>query len=261
MKKEKTAKKNKKIKIILVVFLSICLICAISYLVIYFYNSNKNKGLYDDLQQDITEDKTTDEISQVSNGFVDKVKELHQENADVKGWVRIEDTNINYPLLQTDNNDYYLTHNYKKEYSSYGSIFINSKCDIKNQNSNVLIYGHDMKDNQMFKDLLKYQDKNFYEQHPIIKIATEENEADYEIIYAFKSRVFYQDEKNVFRYYQYYNFDDENKYNEYINNCKKIQLYDTGKIATYGEQLITLITCEYSQENGRMVVVAKKVIN
>ena len=259
MKKEKSAKKNKKIKIILVIFLSICLICAISYLVIYFYNSNKNKGLYNDLQKDIIEDKTTEEISQVNNGFVDKVKELQQENADVKGWVRIENTNINYPILQTDNNDYYLTHNYKKEYSSYGSIFINSNCDIKNQNSNVIIYGHDMKDNQMFKDLLKYQDKTFYEQHPIVKIATEETETDYEIIYVFKSRVFYQDEKNVFRFYQYYNLENESKYNEYINNCKKIQLYDTGKTATYGEQLITLITCEYSQENGRMVVVAKKI--
>lgn len=140
MRKEKTSKKNKKVRIILVIFLSICLICSISYLIIYFINSNKNKDLYDGLQQDITEDKTTDEISQVNNEFVDKVKELQQENAEVKGWVRIEGTNINYPLLQTDNNDYYLTHNYKKEYSSYGSIFINSNCDIKNQNSNVIIY-------------------------------------------------------------------------------------------------------------------------
>lgn len=258
MKKEKSSNKNKKIKIILVVFLSIFLISAISYLVYNFINSNKNKGLYNDLQQDIIPDPTTDELAQVNNEFIEKVKELQQENADVKGWVRIDDTNINYPLLQTDNNDYYLTHNYKKEKSSYGSIFINSNCDIKNNNANVIIYGHDMKDNQMFKDLLKYQDKEFYEQHPIIKIATEESENDYEIIFAFKSRVFYQDEKNVFRFYRYYDFENESQYNEYINNCKKIQLYDTEKTATYGEQLITLITCEYSQQNGRMVVVAKK---
>ena len=71
--------------------------------------------------------------------------------------------------------------------------------------------------------------------------------------------MFYQDEKNVFRFYRYYDFENENKYNEYISNCKKIQLYDIGKTANYGEQLITLVTCEYSQENGRMVVVAKKV--
>lgn len=116
-----------------------------------------------------------------------------------------------------------------------------------------------MKNGQMFADLWKYKDKNFYDSNSIIKIATEEGENDYEIIFAFKSRVFYQDEKNVFRFYNYYNFENENQYNEYINNCRKIQLYDTGKNATYGEQLITLITCEYSQENGRFVVVAKKI--
>ncbi len=260
MRKEKTtSKKNKKIKIILVILLSICFICAISYLVIYFINSNKNKSLYDDLQQDIITDETTNELAQVNNQFVDKVKELQQENTDIKGWVRIDDTKINYPLLQTTNNDYYLTHNYKKEKSSYGSIFINSNCDIKNENANVIIYGHDMQDGQMFKDLLKYKDKKFYEQHPIIRIATEEIEQEYEIIVAFKSKIFYQDEKNVFRFYSYFDFKNEKQYNEYINNCKKIQLYDTGKTANYGEQLITLVTCEYSQENGRMVVVAKKV--
>lgn len=231
------------------------LICAICYIIYNYINANKNKSLYND----IIPDKTTDDLSKVTSEFTEKVKELQKENTDIKGWIRIEDTNINYPLLQTENNNYYLTHNYKKEKSSYGSIFINSNCNIKDDKANVIIYGHDMKDNQMFKDLIKYQDKEFYEQHPIIKIATEEGENDYEIISAFKSRVFYQDETNVFRFYQYYNFDNENKYNEYISNCKKIQLYDTGKTATYGEQLITLITCEYSQENGRMVVVAKKV--
>lgn len=248
-------KKNNKYKKILLVILFILLICAICYIIYNYINANKNKSLYND----IIPDKTTDDLSKVTSEFTEKVKELQKENTDIKGWIRIEDTNINYPLLQTENNNYYLTHNYKKEKSSYGSIFINSNCNIKDDKANVIIYGHDMKDNQMFKDLIKYQDKEFYEQHPIIKIATEEGENDYEIISAFKSRVFYQDETNVFRFYQYYNFDNENKYNEYISNCKKIQLYDTGKTATYGEQLITLITCEYSQENGRMVVVAKKV--
>ncbi len=258
MKKEKKSKSKHKVKIILVIIFSICFILAISYLVYNSYNSNKNKDLYGDLQQNIILDETTNELAYVKSEFIEKVKELQKENTDIKGWIRIEDTNINYPILQTDNNDYYLTHNYKKEKSSYGSIFINSNCDIKNNNANVIIYGHDMKDNQMFKDLIKYQNKEFYEQHPIIKIATEEGENDYEIIFAFKSRVFYQNEKNVFRYYQYFDFENESKYNEYINNCKKIQLYDTGKTANYGEQLITLITCEYSQENGRMIIVAKK---
>lgn len=257
--KHKKETKHKKLKTFFIILLVIVFIICISYIVFHFYNKQKNKNLYNELYEGIKQDQTTEELKQVNNEFIEKVKELQQENEDVKGWIRIADTNINYPLLQTTNNDYYLTHNYKKEYSSYGSIFINSNSNIKNNNSNVIIYGHDMKDGQMFKDLLQYEDKEFYEQYPIIKITTEETEKEYQIIVVFKSRVFYQDEKNVFRFYQYYNFENENKYNEYINNCKKLQLYDTEKTANYGEQLITLITCEYSQENGRMVIVAKEI--
>ena len=133
-----------------------------------------------------------------------------------------------------------------------------NECNILNNNSNLIVYGHNMKDNQMFNSLLKYEDKNFYDNHKTIKISTNNEENEYSIVSVFKSRIFYQDETNVFRYYNYINFDNEQTYNEYIENCKKIQLYDTGISANYGEQLITLITCEYSQENGRMVLVAKK---
>lgn len=113
----------------------------------------------------------------------------------------------------------------------------------------------------MFNSLLKYQQKEFYDEHPIIKITTDEIESEYQIISVFRSSVFYNDQKNVFRYYYYYNFENEYKYNEYINNCKRIELYDTNQTASYGEQLITLITCEYYEENARMVVVAKKISN
>lgn len=140
MKKEKATNKSKKVKIILAIISIICLICAISYLVIHFINANKNKSLYDDLQENIIADETTEELSQVKSEFAEKVKELQKENADVKGWIQIADTNINYPLLQTTDNDYYLTHNYKKEKSSYGSIFIKNNCDIKNENGNIIIY-------------------------------------------------------------------------------------------------------------------------
>lgn len=252
------SQKNKIIKILTIIFL-ICLISAIGYIVYEKHKSSENKKMYNELQENAILDQTTEDLAEVKEEFVEKVRELQEENPDVKGWIRIEGTSINYPLLQTDNNDYYLTHNYKKEKSSYGSIFINKKSNIKDNNSNVIIYGHNMKNSQMFNELLNYQSKDFYTEHPIIQVATEEGEYNYEIICAFKSRIFYKNEKNVFRYYQYYNFETESKFNEYIKNCKSIQLYDIGKTAKYGEQLITLITCEYSRENGRMVVVARKM--
>lgn len=110
-----------------------------------------------------------------------------------------------------------------------------------------------------FGQLLDYKDKAFYEEHKIIKISTEEENAEYEIVSVFLSRIFSDNDIDAFVYYHYYNFENKEVYNEYINNSKAIQLYDTGIAAEYGEQLITLITCEYSQENGRIVVVAKKI--
>ena len=226
--------------------------------VIYFsvncYTFNREKKVYEEIQEEM--DSIRNEPISRRNS---KILEFQQENPDIKGWIEIEETNINYPLLQTTDNEYYLNHNYKKEDSKSGSIFINSNCDIKNENSNIIIYGHYMKNGEMFNNLHKYQDKTFYEQHPIIKITTEEREMKYQVVCVFKAKVFYQNEKNVFRYYTYYDFENESQYNEYIDNCKAMQLYDTGNNASYGEQLVTLVTCEYSQSNGRIVVVAKRI--
>lgn len=161
--------------------------------------------------------------------------------------------------MQTNNNDYYLTHNDNKEHSKYGSIFIDYNSSIKDRNSNVIIYGHNRKDTQMFGSLMNYESKKFYDLHPTITIATDESISEYQIMYVFKSRVFYSNETNVFRYYQYHYFNDKIKYDEYLNHCKLMELYDTEIRAECREQIITLITCEYSQDNGRMVIVAKRI--
>lgn len=113
----------------------------------------------------------------------------------------------------------------------------------------------------MFEDLIKYKEQSFYEEHKQIRFTTEKEDCMYEIISVFLSKVYYQSDTNVFRYYYFVNAKNEQEYNEFINNAKKISLYDTGVTAEYGEQLITLSTCEYSQENGRLAVVAKKVKN
>lgn len=242
-------------KILAIIFV-VLFIIGICYIIFNFINSNKNKEIYNNINN------TNEIYNDISNKYVSenmqKVINLKQENEDIIGWIQIENTIIDYPLLQTTDNSYYLTHNYKKEKSKYGSIYAKSECNIQDNNSNVIIYGHNMKDEQMFNTLLKYEDKDFYNEHKEIKVTTENEESKYNIVSIFKSRVFYQDEKDVFRYYNYTKFENEKEYNTYIENCKKIQLYDTGVSAKYGEQLITLITCEYSQENGRMVIVAKK---
>ena len=188
-----------------------------------------------------------------------KLKKLQEENADIVGWLEIENTSINYPVLQGTDNEYYMTHNYKKEKSKNGSIFLTKDYDWTIPSSNLLMYGHNLGNGTMFQELLKYEDKNFYKQHQTIRFTTTEEDAKYEIISVFKSRVYYKSEKNVFRYYYFVNAETEEEYNEFVENAKKASLYDIDATAKYDEQLITLSTCSYHVEDGRFAVVGKKV--
>ena len=187
-----------------------------------------------------------------------KVEKLQEENEDIIGWIEIEGTNINYPVLQGDDNEYYLTHNYKKEKSEKGSIFLDSEYDWSIPSNNLLIYGHNIMNDLMFKDLLKYADKEFYKEHPVIRFTTKEHDGEYEIISAFKSKVFNKSDTNVFRYYNFMNAETEEEYNEFVENAKKASLYEIEATAKYGDELITLITCSYHTTDGRFAIVARK---
>ena len=259
--KEQHTKDMKHYKKYLLCFLIVIFIALVSYLAFNIYICIRDKNTMKDLQEEIidTDITNTEEKEDKNQEIIEKVKELQVENEDVKGWIKIEDTNINYPLLQGEDNDYYLDRNFKKEKSYYGSIYIDKDSNLENVNSNIIIYGHNKKDSEMFQNLLNYEQEEYYKSHPDIEIITNQETIKYEIVSVFKSRVFYQNETGVFRYYYCTDLSTEEKYNDYIENCKKIELYDTGIKAEFGEQLITLVTCEYSQDNGRMVVIAKRI--
>ena len=187
-----------------------------------------------------------------------KVEKLQEENEDIVGWIEIEDTNISYPVLQGKDNEYYLNHNYKKEKSQKGSIFLDANYDWSIPSNNLIIYGHNIMNDLMFKDLLKYANEEFYKEHPVIRFTTKENDGEYEIISAFKSKVFNKSDTNVFRYYNFMNAETEEEYNEFVENAKKASLYDIEETAEYGEELITLITCSYHTTDGRFVVIGRE---
>lgn len=187
-----------------------------------------------------------------------KVRELKKENPDIVGWIEIEGTNISYPVLQGDNNEYYLNHNYKNEKTANGSIFLNKDFDLNLPSTNLLIYGHNMKNGEMFTDLLKYSSETYYKSHPIIRFTTENDDSEYEIFSVFRSKVFYKSETNVFRYYNFINAENEEEYNDFVENAKRVSLYDTNITPNYKENLITLITCSYHIEDGRFVVIGRK---
>lgn len=203
--------------------------------------------------QEIVEDNTQEESIPENN--ID-LYNLYLINNDVVGWIKIEGTNINYPVMQ--NGEYYLRRNIHKEYSSYGTPFLADYSNI-NTSDNLIIYGHHIKSGLMFADLDKYKSYDYYKNHKTIEFYKLEGNSTvkevYSIIYCFKTTA----NCGGFKYYNFYNAASEDDYNSFTEQCRKLSFYNTEESASYGDKLITLSTCEYSLNNGRMVVVAKKI--
>lgn len=188
----------------------------------------------------------------------EKYAAVYEQNSDFVGWISIERTNIDYPVMQTvDNPNYYLKRSFEKQYSDYGVPYVQENCDLE-LSDNCVIYGHHMNNGSMFADLCKYADEDFYRGHKIIRFDTLSDFGKYEIVAVFKTVAY---SERGFKYYHFTRADSAEDFDAYISQCKELALYDTGVTAEYGDKLITLSTCEYSRQNGRMVVVAKKVVS
>lgn len=256
---------NKKFKIILLLLIVILAISSF-FIIKEFVENKKETEIYEDLQEivikenpdlnttteDIKKEKSKEESSNKYN-----LENIAKINSDVIGWIKIENSNINYPVMQ--NGDYYLHRNIYKNYSSHGTPYLAEYCNVQ-YSDNLIIYGHHMNDNSMFAQLDNYKKQSFYENHKYIKFYSYYNgktiEKTYEVAIAFKT-VVYSDKG--FKYYNYTNFSDVQELNDFIENCRKLEFYNTGIDINYGDKLITLSTCEYSQKNGRIVVVAKQI--
>lgn len=250
-----------KIYITLICAFSILLAVSSGFLIKHYIDSEKQSELYDNLIETIEKTDTEKDTMTYSQdkSFLSDYQDLYLQNNDMVGWIKIEDTKINYPVMQSkDNPNFYLKHGFDKAYTDYGCPYIQENCDVDIPSDNLIIYGHNMKDCSMFSGLMKYTDKSFWESHKTISFDTLTEKCDYEIIAAFKT-VVYTDSPESFKYYQFINADTGDEFNAYITKCKELALYDTGVTAEYGDKLITLSTCEYSRNNGRMVVVAKKI--
>ena len=186
-----------------------------------------------------------------------KYAAVHEQNTDFVGWISIDGTNINYPVMQTiDNPNFYLKRGFDKQYSNYGVPYVQENCAL-GISDNVVIYGHHMNNGSMFADLCKYEREDFYREHTTIHFDTLSSLGEYEIVAVFKTVAYSED---GFKYYHFVDAEDESSFDAFISQCKSLALYDTGVDAEYGDKLLTLSTCEYSCTNGRMVVVAKLIV-
>ena len=189
---------------------------------------------------------------------LDEYKTLYEKNKKLIGWLKIDDTNIDYPVMQTSNNEYYLDHNFNQEYDKNGSIFMDFECSAYPRSTNLILYGHHMKSGNMFGNLQKYAKESYGKEHALIQFDTIYEKATYQVMYVFRSQVYKEDDV-VFKYYQFIDANSEAEFNYYMDEMAKLSLYETGVTANYGDSLLTLSTCDHSQEDGRFVVVAKRI--
>ncbi len=192
------------------------------------------------------------------SGILRQYDPLWQENNDLSGWLWIEGTEIDYPVMYTPKRpEKYLRQNFYGKWAASGSLFIGEGSGP--DAPLVMVYGHHMRDGSMFGQLDKYQSEEYAREHPIIHMDTLTEEREYEVVAAFRSRVYQVDEKGVFRYYRYDDLSDQEAFDRYLKGVQTSALYDTGVEVRFGQRILVLSTCSYHTPNGRFVVVARQI--
>lgn len=191
------------------------------------------------------------------DGILPQYAALWEQNHDLAGWLSIPGTAVDYPVMFTpEEPEYYLHRAFDGSAAASGSLFIGQGSSP--ENSHVIVYGHHMKNGSMFSSLVRYAERDYGREHPTISFDTLDAEGAYQLLAAFYSRIYAEGEEG-FRYYAYTDLSDADTFAEYVRLAKENALYDTGVDAVYGDRLLTLSTCSYHTEEGRFVVVARRM--
>ena len=199
-----------------------------------------------------------DETPEILPEYLD----IYNKNKKLIGWLEIADINgeafLSYPVMQTEDNEYYLTHGFDQNRDANGCIFMDCNCDAIKPSDNLILYGHHMRSGRMFGNLVKYEDESFYLTHRIIKFDTIYEHGEYEVMFAFRTSLKHENDIS-FKYYQFIDANGAEEFNSYMNEMAAMSLYDTGVTAVWGDHLLTLSTCDYEEDNGRFAVVARRI--
>lgn len=249
-------------KIINIILVAIIIVC-LSIIGYKYYNYNKDDKLnseIQDLQPVINEASDSDNNSSGENDGQDQSKDgdyvnsaneeqLKSINSDYKMWIQIENTNINYPVVQSSDNDYYLKHNFRKESNISGTVFVESANDIDND-KNIILYGHNMRNGTMFNNITNYKEESFFNEDNKISIIMNNTLYEYEVFSVYV--------KNVSEVNLAIGFANEDEFINYAYNEADESLYKKDVDFSAGDNLITLVTCSYEFTDARTIVVARR---
>lgn len=271
MKKEKGNKQfdKKNIAQILVYLFGIILIVgAVIYLGDIFLEYRRGEMEYEALnnlifeqsdESDKSEESNTDEPeaedamaenrAEIDKQVMKALGELKEQNNQVVGWIRFDNMELSYPIMQAEDNDYYLTHTFSGEVNSSGSIFLDMANNSDFEDYHTIIHGHNMKNMSMFGRLKNYKNDNFYDKHQYFTIYTENEVYRYQIFAYYDT----SEDSDVYMI----GFGPDEVFQEFVNTMKRRSYYDTGVGVTSQDKVITLSTC--SDEDLRFIINAKRV--
>jgi sortase B len=201
--------------------------------------------------------ESTDTSEEPAYELLNQYAGLYQENPELGGWIRIDGTVIDYPVMFTpEEPEKYLHLSFEGKYSKRGVPFIGEGCAIAPRSQNIVVYGHHMKNGSMFAAIVKYKDIDFWRQHPRIYFSTLYEEGEYEVFAVFETDI-YAAEK--LRCYSFINARDEADFSKYIADIQDVALYSTGVKVSYGDALLTLSPVLIIPATAGLCVVARKI--
>ena len=261
-RQKKHSKLSRTANIVITVIAVLVLVVSGAFCIKYFVEFYQSKNQNDALAALVTE---SEETYPAEPAFVQpKYRSLYNENNDFVGWITVPNTAINHPVVQGEDNSYYLRRDFYKQYLRRGTIFMDYRNDPENLNVNTILYGHNYLDSTMFSDLEKYKDIEFYKTAPVIAFNTIYGDYKWKVFAVFLTTASPElDNGYVFNYI--YPFMTESSTEEFIAEVAKRSLYDTGVDVLPTDKILTLSTCTRDmditrkQEDARCVVMARLV--
>ena len=246
-------KKYKYIAVMLLCYIAFCV--STTCVVYYNHRSAENQDRYDSIAELVQQDvQAADSAMEGERHVLSEYAAAYELNQDLVGWLQVPNTDINYPVVQNpkQGEDYYLDHDFMGDKSAYGCLFVRKEADPFAPSDNVNIFGHHMRDGSMFGSLDNYTDKKFWQENREFRFDTIYEHRTYRVFAVFITTA------TLNQGFQYYNFVDgtSDEFDAFVSRCKALSIYDTGITPEYGGKLVCLSTCEYSRQNGRLVVAA-----
>lgn len=247
---EKKDKKSRKIIVIIILLFFISMMIFSGIKILNWIKENKqNKDIIEDIVESVTIDEELDNIDKYNVDF----ESLKQKNSDTIAWIKVNGTDIEYPVVKTTNNDYYMTHSFDKSYNSAGWVFMDYKDKFDGTDKNMVIYAHNRRDGSMFgtlKNILTDEWQSNKENY-IIPFITENENAEYQVFSVYKIE---QED-----YYITTNFGTDNEFQTFINKIKSRSIKDFNVDVTTEDHILTLSTCA-DNNKYRVVLHAKKIV-